>query len=102
MGTTMEEIADIVREIGRQQTENLYYRTCYGFLKQLQDLVAQASDDLLCLQQYETLDPSSDFLPIHHIAIELRSSVEKLSKQEEKAHIAWENVRSTDCTSRQL
>ncbi|EKV12560.1 hypothetical protein PDIG_43130 [Penicillium digitatum PHI26] len=51
----MEEISDIVRETGRQQTENSYYRTCYKLLKQLQDLVAQASDDLLCLPQYKTL-----------------------------------------------
>ncbi|CRL30218.1 unnamed protein product [Penicillium camemberti] len=76
----MEEIAEIVREIGRQQTDNSYYRTCYGLLKQLQDLVAQSSDDLRCLQQYETLFPSNDFLPIHHIATELQNSVAKLSE----------------------
>jgi hypothetical protein len=91
----MEEIAEIVREIGRQQTDNSYYRTCYGLLKQLQDLVAQSSDDLRCLQQYETLFPSNDFLPIHHIATELQNSVAKLSEQEKRSHSAWENLRST-------
>ncbi|KGO75102.1 hypothetical protein PITC_058540 [Penicillium italicum] len=91
----MEEIAEIVREIGRQQTDNSYYRTCYGLLKQLQDLVAQSSDDLRCLQQYETLFPSNDFLPIHHIAAELQNSVAKLLEQEKKSHSAWQKLRST-------
>ncbi|KAJ5454975.1 hypothetical protein N7530_012744 [Penicillium desertorum] len=92
----MEEIVDIVREIGRQQAENSYYRTCYGLLKQLQDSVTQASDDLLCLQQHEALWPSNGFLPIHHISTELRNSVESLSNQEKKAHLAWVNLLPTD------
>jgi hypothetical protein len=32
----MDEIVEIVRQIGRQQGENAYYRACYGLLKHLQ------------------------------------------------------------------
>ncbi|KAJ5642304.1 hypothetical protein N7490_006304 [Penicillium lividum] len=45
----MDEIAKLVRELGRQQRENAFYRICYGLLKRLQDTLGQASDDLLFL-----------------------------------------------------
>ena len=45
----MDEIADIVRQVGRQQGENAYYRACYALLKRLQELTSQASNDLLRL-----------------------------------------------------
>lgn len=45
----MEEIVGIVREIGRQQGRNAYYQECYLLLKQLQDSVMWASNNLLKL-----------------------------------------------------
>lgn len=47
----MDEIVEIVRQIGRQQGENAYYRACYGLLKRLQELIEQASEELLRHQQ---------------------------------------------------
>lgn len=56
---TMDEIVEIVRQIGRQQGENAYYRACYGLLKRLQELTEQASEEMLRRQQTATLDLSS-------------------------------------------
>lgn len=78
----------IVREIGRQQSENVYYRTCYDSLKRLQDLVAQASDALCQLYQYNTNSPPHDFQSPHQVAIELQNAIRSLCLQEEKAQLA--------------
>ena len=86
----MDEIVDIVRQIGHQQGENTYYRTCYNLLKQLQDKVAQASEDLLRLQQSETLSPDHDFHPVCQVAEQLRTSVNTIISQAREAHLAWE------------
>lgn len=58
----MDEIVDIVRQIGRQQGENAYYRACYGLLKRLQELVEQTSDEMLRCQQMQTLNQPSQSL----------------------------------------
>ncbi|KAJ5465963.1 hypothetical protein N7530_009750 [Penicillium desertorum] len=84
----MDEIADIVREIGRQQGENSYYRACYDYLKQLQDSVSQAFDDLCQFYQEATFNPSCDSWPAHQVAERLRWSVYKLGEQETKAQLA--------------
>lgn len=39
--TTMEEVLELVRRIGRQQCHNAYYRTCYSLLKELQERIEQ-------------------------------------------------------------
>ncbi|CAL5871615.1 uncharacterized protein PFLUO_LOCUS5868 [Penicillium psychrofluorescens] len=85
----MDEIVDIVRQIGHQQGENTFYRTCYNLLKQLQDKVAQASEDLLRLQQSEALSPDHDFHPVLRVAEELRNSVNTLISQAREAHLEW-------------
>jgi nitrate/nitrite-specific signal transduction histidine kinase len=84
----MEEIAEIVREIGRQQGENAYYRACYYYLKQLQDSVSQASDDLCQFYQETTFNPSCDIWLAHQVAENLRWSVYILAEQERKAQLA--------------
>jgi hypothetical protein len=84
----MEDIAEIVREIGRQQGENVYYRACYDSLKRLQDLVAQASEDLFQVYQYNTNISSCDSQPAQLVAEELRSAINALSLQERKAQLA--------------
>jgi hypothetical protein len=45
----MDEVVEIVRQIGRQQGQNAYYRTCYTLLKKTQDLILQTSNELLNL-----------------------------------------------------
>lgn len=84
----MEEIAEIVREIGRQQGENTYYRACYDSLKRLQDLVAQASDDLCQLCHYDTCNAPCDSWAAHQVAEELRNAIDALNLQEWKAQLA--------------
>ncbi|KAJ5704396.1 hypothetical protein N7536_000085 [Penicillium majusculum] len=84
----MEEIAEIVREIGRQQGKNAYYRACYHYLKQLQDSVAHASDGLCQLYQEAIFNPSCDSWPAHQVAEKLRWSIFALAEQERKAHFA--------------
>ncbi|KAJ5111911.1 hypothetical protein NUU61_001541 [Penicillium alfredii] len=60
----MDEIEDIVRRIGRQQGENAYYRSCYVLLKQLQDAVGKAAEDLLRLHQSGAFLSFDDFHPV--------------------------------------
>ncbi|KAJ5135374.1 uncharacterized protein N7515_004652 [Penicillium bovifimosum] len=83
----MDEIAEIVREIGRQQGENAYYRSCYESLKRLQDLVAEASDDLSQLYQHNTYKPPCD-IRAHQVADGLRRAIDALILQERKAQLA--------------
>lgn len=47
----MDKITHIVRDIGQQQGENVYFRACYILLKRLQELTEQTSDDLRRLHQ---------------------------------------------------
>lgn len=51
----MDEIAEIVRHIGRQRGENVYYSACYALFKRLQALIEQSSDDLHRLYQLGTI-----------------------------------------------
>ncbi|CAG7935660.1 unnamed protein product [Penicillium nalgiovense] len=42
----MEEIVQIVRQIGQQQAQNAYYRDCYALFKLLQDLTEHTFSEL--------------------------------------------------------
>lgn len=42
----MEDIEKIVRRMGQQQAENMYYRECYALLKHLQDDTQQTVNKL--------------------------------------------------------
>ncbi|CAG8308841.1 unnamed protein product [Penicillium salamii] len=43
---TMEDIVQIVRQIGQQQADNAYYRDCYALFKLLQDLTEHTLNEL--------------------------------------------------------
>ncbi|CAI7635181.1 unnamed protein product [Penicillium pancosmium] len=43
---TIDEIAQLERELGQQRVENAYYRDCYALFKLLQDLAENTSHDL--------------------------------------------------------
>ncbi|KAJ5365252.1 hypothetical protein N7517_008138 [Penicillium concentricum] len=89
--SAMEEIADIVRQIGRQQGENAYFRACYALFKHLQDKAREASEDLLRLHQSGTFGSSDDeFYAAYQVAQELRISVHDLVDQACKAQLACE------------
>lgn len=78
----MEDIVKIVRQIGRQQGENAYYRACYGLLKRLQELTEQASEETLRRQQSVTLDlPSQSFGHAYRILRDLQESTFDLIDQ---------------------
>lgn len=42
----MEDIEEIVRRMGQQQTENIYYRECYALCKHLQDATQKTVNNL--------------------------------------------------------
>ena len=87
----MEEIADIVRQIGRQQGENVYLRTCYTLFKHLQDKAEEAREDLLRLHQSGASTSSDDdFYPVYQVAHELRTSVHALVDHAHNAQSACE------------
>ena len=97
MTTNMDEIADIVRAIGQQQGQNSYYRVCYSFFKQLQDLIFHTSNDLL--QIYHANDSASvqGLRPASDIAIILQNAVEDLNTQAQRAQSNWENFYQPNC-----
>jgi hypothetical protein len=43
---TIDEIAELERQLGQQRVENAYYRDCYALFKLLQDLTEKTSHDL--------------------------------------------------------
>ena len=93
----MEEIANIVRQIGRQQGENVYFRACYALFKHLQDKAEQASEDLLRLYQSGAFGSSDDeFYPVYQVAQELQASVHDLADQARKAQSACEEFCELD------
>ncbi|KAI2739616.1 hypothetical protein N7455_006067 [Penicillium solitum] len=93
----MEEIVDIVRQIARQQGENVYFRTCYALFKHLQDKAEQASQDLLHLHLYGAFGSSDDeFYPAYQVAQELQVSVHELANQALKAQLACEEICELD------
>lgn len=93
----MDEIINITRQIGRQQGENLYYRACYALLKHLQELVTEASDDLLRLQQSGAYgSPEDEYYPVYQIVHELQTSINKLIDQACHAQLACEEFCDVD------
>ncbi len=60
----MNDIADIVRAIGQQQGEYAYYRACYSLFKQLQDLLAEVTEDLDSLVKSQQCNPSKGFAAV--------------------------------------
>ena len=44
--STMEDIVQIVRQIGQQQAHNAYYRDCYSLFKLLQELTEHTFTEL--------------------------------------------------------
>ncbi|CAI7613731.1 unnamed protein product [Penicillium viridicatum] len=95
--SAMEEIVDIVRQIGRQQGENVYFRTCYALFKHLQDKAEQASEDLLHLHQSGAFGFSDEeFYLVYQVAQELQVSVHDLADQALKAQLACEEFCELD------
>ncbi|KAJ6056974.1 uncharacterized protein N7446_007872 [Penicillium canescens] len=89
----MDEIAEVVRHIGRQQAENACYRTCYALLKQLQDLVVEASENLIRLHQADrTLSADDDLYAVYQIAEKMRGSVRDLLAQAHNARTTYEDI----------
>lgn len=72
----MEEIERIVRQIGQQRGENIYYRSCYSLFKRLQDVIARYSDDLHRIHQPGSAgSPAYEFDDVYHAVQELRVSI---------------------------
>ncbi|KAI2736052.1 hypothetical protein DTO013E5_10135 [Penicillium roqueforti] len=89
----MDEIAEVVRHIGRQQAENVCYRTCYALLKQLQDLVGHLSEDLIRLHQADRFSSGDDDLyAVYQVAERMRGSVRDLLAQAHNARTAYEDI----------
>ncbi|KAJ5146612.1 uncharacterized protein N7515_001176 [Penicillium bovifimosum] len=92
----MNDIADIVRAIGHQQGEYAYYRACYSLFKQLQDLVAEVTEDLNGLYESQQCNPSERFLAVSQVAEDFRSSVQSISAREKNAQLALASLWSSN------
>lgn len=89
----MEEIVGVVREIGRQQGRNAYYRECYLLLKQLQDSVTWASNNLLQLYHGSYDQPRSSnhgLGPVAENTTHLRNTIHNLNVKAGEAKSKWE------------
>lgn len=93
----MDEITQIIRDIGRQQGQNAYYRTCYALLKRLQECIDQTSNDLLRHYQSGTFgSPNEEIEPVNLIMAELRNSVHGLIEQAQNAQTSCEMICPVD------
>ncbi|KAJ5160976.1 uncharacterized protein N7482_007980 [Penicillium canariense] len=93
----MDEIERIVRQIGQQQGENIYYRSCYSLFKRLQDLVARSSDDLHRIHQSGLAgSPTYGFDPVYQTIQELRVSLYDIIDQACDAQSACEELCPVD------
>ena len=68
----MDEIVQIIREIGQQQAQNAYFRDCYALFKLLQDLTDQTFNDLQSLYKSETLNSSYS---VHQVLWKLQNAI---------------------------
>ena len=83
----MEEIVEIVRQIGRQQGQNAYYRTCYTLLYTSQDLIFEASNKLLDLYYSNKFEEPES---VSTIADDLRNDIHALIAREHRARPHWD------------
>jgi hypothetical protein len=91
----MDNIADIVRAIGQQQGEYAYYRSCYSLFKQLQEMVAEATEDLNGLYERQQCNHSEGYSAVSRVAESFRLSVQSISSQEKNARLALAGLCST-------
>jgi hypothetical protein len=85
---------NLIREIGWHRGRNRFYRTCYVLLKQLQEVVEQAIDDLLLQYHSEPFlgQRQTEFDSVTDIAIRLRGELETFSRRESEAIDAWNGL----------
>ena len=84
----MEDIEEIVRRMGRQQTENIYYRECYALFKYLQDATQQTVNNLKEL--YDGYHHSSS--NVHERLADLRNIVCVLVRDACQAQLECEDL----------
>ncbi|KAI9041058.1 uncharacterized protein KD926_007475 [Aspergillus affinis] len=92
-----ENEINLIREIGWHRGKNRFYRACYVLLKELQDVVEQATDDLL-LQYHSEPYPDeyeAGYSAVTDIAVKLRQKLESFSRRESEAADAWDALWTT-------
>jgi hypothetical protein len=89
----MQDLQELVREIGLQQIENKFYRVCYNLLKQLQDTVARSVEDLLHIHQNGSYNTPQDFRSVGKLAEDLKMAIEEFRAQEQRAERELEDLR---------
>lgn len=84
----MEDIEEIVRRMGQQQTENMYYRECYALFKHLQDATQQTVNNLKELYHGHHHRSSN----VHESLADLRNTVCVLVRNACQAQLDCENL----------
>lgn len=92
----MDHIAEIVRAIGQQQGEYAYYRACCSLFKQLQDVLAEVTEDLNAIHESQQCNPSEGFSAVSQVAENFRLSVQSISSQEKNARLALAGLCSSN------
>ncbi|KAJ5216830.1 hypothetical protein N7468_009838 [Penicillium chermesinum] len=91
----MQELQAVVRQIGRQQIENTFYRTCYNILKTLQDTVARSADDMMYVFHNGSHSSLEDPAPLRQLAEELKSAIAEFQTHERRAELEMEALDAT-------
>lgn len=89
----MEDIPTIVRKIGQQQNLNVYYRICYTLLKRLQELLCEATEEILRI--YRSGHALAGHEALYEITNEIRNSISQLYDQAVNAKSNMDNFYST-------
>jgi hypothetical protein len=85
----MEEIEELVRKMGQQQTENMYYRECYALLKHLQDSTQQTVNNLKELYDSHRHRPLSN---VQETLADLRNTICGLVQNACQAQLECEDL----------
>jgi hypothetical protein len=84
---TIDEIAQLERELGQQRVENAYYRDCYALFKLLQDLAENASHDLQRL--YNSDSPNDPRSSGHEILWSLQNTIFSMIEKACESEKRW-------------
>ncbi|KAJ5974748.1 hypothetical protein N7481_008455 [Penicillium waksmanii] len=91
---TIDEIAQLERELGQQRVENAYYRDCYALFKLLQDLAENASHDLQRL--YNSDSPNDLHCSGHEILWSLQNTISSVIEKACESEKRWNDLCHVD------
>ena len=85
----MDEITQIVREIGQQQAHNVYYRDCYALFKHLQEVTDHTVNELRSIYKSDALNSTYS---VHQTLHKLQNTICNLVERACEAQATCEEL----------